>query len=184
MFKKTTLATAILVASAATGAFAADMTDDSMYTAAGSTGNAFFEDASVTGGVYAFSRKRNRYNVSTGKFETNLDHTSVLGNIDFSSGYVGGIFGLDLGLYGSMDLQQGGGVDDEMNFFQWDNPHNPDWSQTSAKDDVSFYKAALKFKFANTWAKAGYIQPSGPGGLGVNWNLNPAIPNSKGQIQE
>lgn len=173
MFKKTTLATAILVASAATGAFAADMTDDSMYAAAESSGNAFFDDASITGGVYTFSRKRNRYNPESAKFETNLDHTSVLGNVDFSSGYIGGIVGLDLGIYGSMDLQQGGGVDHEMNFFPWDNPYKPDWSQAEAKDDVSFYKAALKLKLANTWAKAGYIQPSGPGGLGVNWNFLP-----------
>ena len=123
MFKKTILATAILVASAATGAFAADMTDDSMYTAAQSSGNAFFDDASITGGVYAFSRKRNRYNPGTDKFETNLDHTSVLGNIDFSSGYIGGIVGLDLGVYGSMDLQQSASPDHEMNFFPWDDPY-------------------------------------------------------------
>lgn len=173
MFKKTTLATAVLAATVASTAFAADMTDDSMYTAAESTGNAFFDDASVTGGIYAFSRKRNRYNPTDDKFDTNLDHTSVLGNIDFSSGYIGGIVGLDLGVYGSMDLQQAASPDHEMNFFPWDDPYNPDWSQKETKDRASFYKAALKFKFANAWAKAGYIQPSGPGGLGVNWNFLP-----------
>ncbi|WP_163369616.1 OprD family outer membrane porin [Endozoicomonas acroporae] len=173
MFKKTTLATAILLAGVSSTAFAADMTDDSMYNAAKSTGNTFFDDASVTGGLYTFMRKRDRYSQADGKMVANLDHTTALANVDFSSGYINDMVGFDFGVFAAADLTQNAAVDHEFNFVPWDNPYDPIWANDKADNGASIYKAALKFKMANTWAKAGYIQPSGPGGLGVNWNFMP-----------
>ena len=180
MFKKTLIATAVIAAAfASTTSFAADPTDDSMFAAAESTGNAFFDDAKITGGIYAFSRKRDRYQIKDGdgnpveKMVKNLDHTSVQTSIDISSGYLNDFFGVDFGAFAAADLTQNAGVDHEMNFVPWKNPYDPIWARDKADNGASIYKAALKFKVANAWARAGYIQPTGPGGLGVNWSFLP-----------
>ena len=171
MFRKTLIATAVVAAVASTASFAADPTDDSMFTAAKSTGNAFFDDATINGGIYAFSRKRDRHDGTM--MQKNLDHTSVQTNIDISSGYLNDFFGVDFGAFASADMRFNAGLDHEMNFAPWDNAYDPDWSQKNTKNGASIYKAALKFKVANAWARAGYIQPTGPGGLGVNWSFMP-----------
>lgn len=137
------------------------------------TGAAFFDDASLSGGVYYFQRDRRRYNRDKGRYTNNLNHATVQANLDFSSGFLGGAVGVDFAVFASADLHNSGSPDHEMNFFPWGDPWHPDWNKKNAKDGVSVYKAALKFKADSFWGKAGYFQPSGPGVLGVNWSVMP-----------
>ncbi len=138
-----------------------------------STGAAFFDDADLTGGVYYFQRDRRRYNNALGGYATNLDHTTLQGNVDFASGFLGNVIGVDFGVFGSTDIHNHGAVDHEMNFVPWSDPWHPDWSNTQTRDGVSIYKAAVKAKAGPVWGRAGYFQPSGPGVLGVNWSIMP-----------
>ncbi|CAM3745759.1 OprD family outer membrane porin [Parendozoicomonas haliclonae] len=166
MFKRTALSAAIFAAfagSLSTGASAAVDT------------GAFFDDAKVNGGFYVFARQRDRYDMGKGKYTDNLDHTTALTNIDFSSGYINDFIGFDFGIFAAADVyhNKGAGVDHEFSFVPWADPYSPDWSETQTDDGTSIYKAAVKLKAGNSWAKAGYIQPSGPSGLGVNWNFMP-----------
>lgn len=138
-----------------------------------STGVGFFDEADLGGGLYYFQRDRRRYDKQKGRFATNLNHATIQANADFSSGFVGGLAGIDLGVFGSADLHNSGAVDHEMNFLPWSNPWHPDWNKTETRDGVSVYKAYLKIKTDPVWAKAGYFQPSGPGVIGVNWSIMP-----------
>ena len=137
------------------------------------TGYAFFDDATIEGGVYSMYRNRVRYNLESRRYAANLDHLSMQTGLAFVSGYAGGLLGLDVGIYATADLRQRAGVDHEMNFFPWSNPYRPRWDKSSTENGVSFYKANLKLKTDPFWAKAGYFQPSGPGVLGVNWSFFP-----------
>ncbi len=138
-----------------------------------STGTAFFDDAALSGGVYYFQRYRDRLNIDTGRYERNLQHATVQGNVEFNSGFIGNVIGLDVGVFGSADVMNHGAVDHEMSFVPWGDPWHPNWNKTSTEDGASVYKALLKAKVGNFWGKAGYFQPSGPGVLGVNWSIMP-----------
>lgn len=145
--------------------------------------SSFFEDAKVTGGLYIWDRQRDRKDApdankdniidnDDGGFKTNLDHTSVQMNLDFASGTVNG-FGFDVGLYATADLNnEGGAPDHEMNFAPNDTPYKWDWSK-KAENGVSYYKAQARYSSGPISIKGGYIQPSGPGVLGVNWSFMP-----------
>ncbi|OXS28669.1 MAG: hypothetical protein BCS36_02200 [Desulfovibrio sp. MES5] len=137
------------------------------------TGWGFFEGAEIKGGVYYFRRDRKRYDVKTETYEENLNHSSLQGNVEFNSGFAGGVLGADFGVFGSHDLFNSGAVDHEMGFVPWSNPWHPDWSKTSTKDGSSIYKAVVKAKLGNFWTRAGLYQPEGPGVLGVNWSIMP-----------
>ncbi len=138
-----------------------------------STGTAFFDDGALSGGVYYFQRDRRRLNIDTGNYDRNLQHATVQGNIEFNSGFVGDVVGMDFGVFGSADVMNHGAVDHEMNFVPWHDPWHPDWDNTHTQDGASVYKAHLKARLGNFWGKAGYFQPSGPGILGVNWSIMP-----------
>ena len=138
-----------------------------------STGTDFLDDADLTGGVYYFQRDRRRYDTAKGGYATNLDHTTLQGNVDFTSGFLGGIVGIDFAAFGSADIHNHGAVDHEMSFVPWSDPWHPDWSETRTRDGVSIYKAAIKAKAGPLWGRAGYFQPAGPGVLGVNWSIMP-----------
>ena len=60
-----------------------------------STGTDFFDDAALSGGVYYFQRDRRRYDTAQDKYAINLEHTTLQGNVDISSGFWGGVVGLD-----------------------------------------------------------------------------------------
>ena len=47
----------------------------------------FIDDSSLTGGIYYWQRQRDRKDVSTGEYKTNLSHSTWNANLDFSSGY-------------------------------------------------------------------------------------------------
>ena len=138
-----------------------------------STGTVFFDDASLSGGAYYFRRSRKRYDVDLDRYMTNLDHSTLQANVDFTSGFLGEAIGIDFAVFGSTDTHNHGAVDHEMNFIPWSDPWHPDWSKTKTKDGFSIYKAALKAKAGPAWGRAGYFQPAGPGVLGVNWSIMP-----------
>ncbi len=133
----------------------------------------FFRDARFNATLYYFQRYRDRYNVDTGHYGVNLSHATGQLSLDFESGHHGGLIGLDLGIFGSMDFYNQGAVDHEMNFFPWRDPWHADWSRTKAKNGASVYKALVKLKAGPAWLRAGYFQPQGPGVLGVNWSFLP-----------
>ena len=137
------------------------------------TGTPFLDDADISGGMYYFWRDRLRYDPATKDYDTNLNHGSLQANAEFVSGYLGGLIGVDFGVFGSHDIFNHGAVDHEMGFEPWHDPWHPDWGNTSTIDGFSVYKAAVKLKAGPVWAKAGYFQPSGPGVLGVNWSIMP-----------
>lgn len=137
------------------------------------TGNAFLDEAELGGGLYYFQRKRQRYNVNRDTYEDNLDHATVTGMVFFDSGYLNGIIGLDVGVYGTADLYSDASPDHELNFMPWSTPWREDWSRTDTRDRASIYKAAIKLKAGPVWLRAGYLQPRGPGVLGVNWSIAP-----------
>lgn len=138
-----------------------------------STGTSFFDKAELSGSLVYFQRKRLRENIDSGRMDTNLNHATSQANMDFRSGFAGGVLGVDFAAFGGYDLWSSGAPDHEMNFVPWSNPWHPDWSKTNTKDGASIYTAALKFKGGPAWGRAGYFQPTGPGVLGVNWSIFP-----------
>lgn len=136
--------------------------------------NQFIDDSSLSGGLYLWDRNRDRLDAPDGDFKTNLSHTTINANVDFTSGYASDIIGFDFGVFFAADLRNDGDPHHEMSFFPGsNNPWDIDWSQTKADSGVSIYKAAVKVKGGPAWAKAGYFQPSGPGVMGVNWSFMP-----------
>lgn len=152
MLKRSILATAILAAFATPSTFAE------------SSAGAFIDDATIGGGVYNLTRIRDRQPNGSEHFAENIHHSTMLANIDFTSGLVGGVFGADVGIYGTYDL--------------WDSGSSQ-WSEMSLvkdgkiKDGVSVYKGLVKAQYEGLRVRAGYLQPSGPGVLGVNWSYLP-----------
>lgn len=137
------------------------------------TGISFFDDAKMGGGLYYFQRKRQRFNMQKNDWKNNLDHATIQGAINFDSGYLDDVVGFDVGAFFSDDIRHKAAVDHEMNFVPWGNPWNPDWSKTDTVDGWSLYKANLKLKLGPAWGRAGYLQPTGPSTLGVNWSIMP-----------
>ncbi|MCE2571031.1 OprD family outer membrane porin [Motilimonas eburnea] len=147
----------------------------SMANAPEAQANGFMEDSSLTGGLYLWDRNRDRRSgpEDGADYETNLAHTTINANLDFTSGYANDIIGLDFGVFFAGDLRNDGLTGHEMSFFPGGTPWGgTDWG---SKDEagVSVYKAAVKVKGGPAWAKAGYFQPSGPGVMGVNWSFMP-----------
>ncbi|MCG9629051.1 multidrug transporter [Vibrio mediterranei] len=147
----------------------------------------FFEDSTISGNLNFFMRKRDRVgSVSDsgedGAYDTNLDHGSIFANLGFNSGYIGGIVGTDLVIYSTFDMWQNGSADHEMNFWNVNNPFDKQgktkqctnvWTDCN-ENGVSYATASLKFRFGeNIKASLGYIQPSVPSALGVNWSYAP-----------
>ena len=95
----------------------------------------------------------------------NIYHSTTLADIDVSSGLLGGFLGLDVGAFGTWDMWHSGTsqfsevslIDDKGNI----------------KNGISFYKAAVRLEHFSFKAHGGYIQPSGPGVLGVNFSFVP-----------
>ncbi|MDR2678311.1 MAG: OprD family porin [Zoogloeaceae bacterium] len=133
----------------------------------------------VSGSLLYFQRDRERYAVGTRRFEKNLQHSTLQSQIDVSTPYFAETLGVELGLFGSVDLANPAGAPDhEINFFPWENPWSADWSKRDAQNGVSLYRAHLKWQRplhtdGRFWGKLGYFQPEGPGVLGVNWSLMP-----------
>ena len=154
MFKKTLIATAVIAA-----AFA------STTTSANTSTSALFDDSTVSGGIYNMTRIRDRQPNGTEHFAENIHHSTTMGSLNFSSGLVGGVFGVDLGVHGTWDMWNSGSS-------QWSEFSLVD-DKGEIKDGASVHRANIKLDFDTFRARAGYIQPSGPGVLGVNWSFMP-----------
>ncbi|MDR3220514.1 MAG: OprD family porin [Candidatus Accumulibacter sp.] len=137
------------------------------------------KNAEVSGSVMYFQRHRERYRVEEDRFGSNLHHRTLQSEIHLSTPYaLGNTLGLEVGLFGAVDLANGAGAPDhEINFFPWQNPWSADWSKHDARNGFSLYRAYLKAQRMTDngrwWGKLGYFQPEGPGVLGVNWSLMP-----------
>ncbi|MCD1126692.1 OprD family porin [Jinshanibacter sp. LJY008] len=136
-------------------------------------GKGFVEDSSLTGGIYYWQRERDRKDVSTGHYETNLSHSTWNANLDFSSGYAADMFGLDVAAFTAIEMAEAhdSGHPNEIAFSSKNRTYEEDYS--GDKSGVSLYKAAAKFKYGPVWARGGYIQPSGQTLLAPHWSLLP-----------
>lgn len=156
MFKRILLSTAIAAVCAGTFSTA---------TFASFENSPFFTDATVTGSISNLTRHRERRKALHGDFDQNIYHSTTIATVDFSSGLINGMLGFDGGIFGTYDM--------------WDTKSSL-WSEFSLVDKdgkidngISLYKAALKLHLGDVKIRAGYIQPSGPGVLGVNWSFVP-----------
>lgn len=133
----------------------------------------FLDQVELSGTLYSIYRVRDRKNIATGKYQTNLNHLTTQASVDFNATTAGGILGLELAFFGAYDIHNSGSPAHEMNFFPWSNPWNPDWAAEDADDKISIYKANIRLQGKDMWARLGYFQPQGPGVLGVNWSFLP-----------
>lgn len=132
----------------------------------------FIEDSRLDGGLYYMQRDRSRKDITTNKYEDNLKHSTFNASLDFSSGYLADMVGLDLGVYGALELSNSGPAHpNEIGFSNSKSPWEEKWE--GDRSGLSFYKAALKFKSGPFWARGGYIQPAGQTLLAPNWSLLP-----------
>ncbi|UYM15809.1 OprD family porin [Endozoicomonas euniceicola] len=154
MFKRTLIATAVIAAACA-----------STTTSANTSTSAFFDDSTVSGGVYNMTRIRDRQPNGSEHFAENIHHSTTMVGLNFSSGLVGGVFGIDLGAHGTWDMWNSGSS-------QWSEFSLVD-DKNKIKDGFTINRANVKLDFDVFKARAGYIQPSGPGVLGVNWSFMP-----------
>ena len=145
----------------------------------------FYDDAKISASLNFWLRRRDRagFDLARGR-ETaktrNLEHSSGFLNINFSSGYIHDVIGLDLGAYATFDMWQNGDPNHEMNFWNINNPFelrpkegcSGTWHSDCADDGVSITTANLKFRYQDRLtARLGYFQPSAPSALGVNWSF-------------
>lgn len=138
----------------------------------------FIKDSHLTGGVYYWQRERDRRdmthdNANYGNYVTNLTHSTANINLDFSSGYVWDVVGLDLVVFGALEIADAhdSAHPNEMAFSSANRTYDEDWM--GDKSGVSLYKAALKFKTGPFWLRAGYIQPTGQTLIAPHWSFMP-----------
>lgn len=162
--KRSALALAIAGATALTGFIPA--------SAAHAAG--FIEDSTLTGGIYYWQRERDRKDVTDDdKYKTNLSHATWNANLDFQSGYIADMFGLDVAAFTAIEMAENGDSahPNEIAFSASNKAYDEDWS--GDKSGISLYKAAAKFKYGPVWARAGYIQPTGQTLLAPHWSFMP-----------
>ena len=133
----------------------------------------FVDDSTLTGGVYYWQRERDRKDVTTGNYETNLNHSTWNANLDFSSGYAADMFGIDVAAFTAIEMAENhdSGHPNEIAFSSKNKGYDEDYS--GDKSGISLYKAAAKFKYGPVWARAGYIQPTGQTLLAPHWSFMP-----------
>ncbi|MBV7403945.1 chitoporin [Enterobacter sp. ENT03] len=133
----------------------------------------FIDDSTLTGGVYYWQRERDRKDVNDGKYKTNLSHSTWNANLDFQSGYVADMFGLDVAAFTAIEMAESAesGHPNEIAFSSSNKAYDEDWS--GDKSGISLYKAAAKFKYGPVWARGGYIQPTGQTLLAPHWSFMP-----------
>jgi len=162
--KRSTLALAIAGVTAMSGWIAVPQA-----SAAG-----FVDDSTLTGGIYYWQRERDRKDVTDGdKYKTNLSHSTWNANLDFQSGYAADFIGLDIAAFTAIEMAESAesGHPNEIAFSSINKGYDEDWS--GDKSGISLYKAAAKFKLGPTWARAGYIQPTGQTLLAPHWSFMP-----------
>ncbi|SCC06865.1 outer membrane porin, OprD family [Gilliamella intestini] len=135
--------------------------------------NHFFDDASLTGNVFFWNRDRDRKDIETNKYKSNIRQSTFNSNLDYRSGYIADKFAIELGGYGAWEVSNGGnGHPNEIGFSGAHTRWDEDWKKDVS--GLSFYKAQANFKIDELfWVKAGYIQPSGQTLLAPHWSLLP-----------
>ncbi|VEB93996.1 Uncharacterised protein [Citrobacter koseri] len=136
----------------------------------------FIDDSTLTGGIYYWQRERDRKDVTDDdKYKTNLSHATWNANLDFQSGYAADMFGLDIAAFTAIEMAENGdsGHPNEIAFSKKNKGYDEDYS--GDKSGISLYKAAAKFKYGPTWARAGYIQPTGQTLLAPHWSFMPVL---------
>ncbi|WP_081296881.1 MULTISPECIES: OprD family outer membrane porin [unclassified Gilliamella] len=135
--------------------------------------NNFVDDASLTGNVFFWNRDRDRKDIETDKYKSNIRQSTFNSNLDFRSGYIANRFAIELGGYGAWEVSNGGnGHPNEIGFSGANTRWDEDWKKDVS--GLSFYKAQANFKIDELfWLKAGYIQPSGQTLLAPHWSLLP-----------
>ncbi|HBX11601.1 MAG TPA: outer membrane porin, OprD family, partial [Leclercia adecarboxylata] len=133
----------------------------------------FIDDSTLTGGVYYWQRERDRKDVESDKYKTNLAHSTWNANLDFQSGYAADMFGLDLAAFTAIEMAENGdsGHPNEIAFSSSNKAYKEDWS--GDKSGISLYKAAAKFKYGPVWARGGWLQPTGQTLLAPHWSFMP-----------
>ncbi|TBL76792.1 outer membrane porin, OprD family [Obesumbacterium proteus] len=137
----------------------------------------FWDDAHLTGGVYYSQRYRDKRDMTIGSpnygdYVEDLHHSTFNANLDFSSGYINDIIGLDLAAFAAENLATGNAAHpNEISLSSANQRWGEHWS--GDKGGVNLYKAALKLKYDEYWMRAGYIQPSGQTLLAVHWGFVP-----------
>lgn len=139
----------------------------------------FWEGASLDANLYYIYRDRDRREGGRGangegrpgRYASNLQHSTANLALDFSSGHAGGVVGLDLAAFAAHDVQnQHQGT--EFNFRPADTLWGERWDGKE-KDGASLYRAALKLKLGDSWARLGYLQPRGTSVIAPNWSYLP-----------
>lgn len=92
-------------------------------------------------------------------------------NLDFQSGYAADMFGIDIAAFTAIEMNESSesGHPNEIAFSSKNKGYDEDYS--GDKSGISLYKAAAKFKYGPTWARAGYIQPTGQTLLAPHWSF-------------
>ncbi|WP_249212923.1 MULTISPECIES: OprD family outer membrane porin [Tatumella] len=136
-------------------------------------GAGFIDDSQLNGNVYYWQRERDRKDIASGKYKTNLAHGTWNGNLDFSSGYAADIIGIDVAAFTAIEMTESGDSShpNEIAFSSSNKAYSEDWS--GDKSGISLYKAALKMKYGPFKLRAGYIQPEGQTLLAPHWSLLP-----------
>lgn len=83
------------------------------------------------------------------------------------------MFGIDVAAFTAIEMGESSesGHPNEIAFSSRNKTYDEDYS--GDKSGISLYKAAAKFKFGPTRARAGYIQPTGQTLLAPHWSFMP-----------
>lgn len=90
----------------------------------------FIDDSTLTGGIYYWQRERDRKDVTTGNYETNLNHSTWNANLDFSSGYAADMFGIDIAAFTAIEMAENhdSGHPNEIAFSSKNKGYDEDYS--------------------------------------------------------
>ena len=133
----------------------------------------FFENSTLTGDIYYWQRERDRKEVSSGNYQTNLSHGTWNGQLNFSSGTIGGFFSADIAAFTAIEMLESSasGHPNEIAFSSSDRAYSEAWA--GDKSGISLYKAAAIFNYGPFKLRAGYLQPQGQTLLAPHWSLLP-----------
>ncbi|WP_392404506.1 chitoporin ChiP [Edwardsiella piscicida] len=133
----------------------------------------FIDDSTMTGGIYYWQRERDRKDVETGQYKTNLSHSTWNASLDFSSGYAADFIGLDVGAFTAIEMAESAESShpNEIAFSSINKGYDENYS--GDKSGISLYKAAAKLKMGPMWARVGWIQPTGQTLIAPHWSFMP-----------
>lgn len=102
----------------------------------------FVDDSTLTGNVFYWQRQRDRKESDPasqhqGEYQANLHHTSLNSNLDYQSGYAGDWIGMDLAVFGAVELSNSGpAAPNEIGFSKSHSRWNEKWNGDSSGASV------------------------------------------------